>query len=62
MKPVRLLCYIFLVFVDLKVHKIQWYSYYFYLTVQQNVALIYSVTICEQLRKRIAHRHWELPT
>ena len=46
MKPVRLLIY---VFVDLKVRNIQWPSYHFDLIDQQNIVLIYSVTIFERI-------------
>ena len=35
MKPIRLLCYVFLLaFLDLTVHNVQWHSYYFELTDQ----------------------------
>ena len=56
MKPVRLFCYMFfLAFVDLTVHSVQ--SVFnripiiLNLLTNRNIALIYSLTICEQKTK-----------
>ena len=54
MKLVRFEFTCWYVFVDLKVHNVEEHSYHFDRIDQKNVALIYSITICQKKTKDCA--------